>query len=272
MWGPNDPPSKGLDDHNMPLYVHVMTTNTPGAYDPTDYPPFAVTVDIVILTMVEGVLSVLLIRRGQKPFAGMWAIPGCFKLPDETLDDAARRELREETGIDAASLLEQLRTYGDPGRDRRMNVVTVAYLAVFRDVDGIVAGTDAAHAEMIAVDRIIRGKVALAFDHERIVRDAVERVRRDLESTGLATAFVGPTFTLSELRAVYEAVWEVELDGANFRRAVTAADGWVVPTGKRAAPGAEGGKPPELFRAGRAWKHGAPIRRPRNRNTSRGGR
>jgi 8-oxo-dGTP diphosphatase len=81
----------------------------------------------------------------------------------------------------------------------------------------------------------------------------------------LATAFVGPTFTLSELRSVYEAVWEVELDGANFRRSVTSEEGWVVPTGKRAAPGGEGGKPPELFRAGRAWNYGSPIRRPRAR-------
>ena len=247
-----------------------MTTNTSKGYDPADYPPFAVTVDVVIFTMVDGALSVLLVRRGQEPFAGMWAIPGGFKLPAESLDDAARRELREETGVDAAGLLVQFGAYGDPGRDPRMNVVTVAYLAVLRDLEGIVAGTDAADAQLVPVERIVRGKVALAFDHRRIVRDAVERVRRDLESTGLATAFVGPTFTLSELRAVYEAGWEVEFDGANFRRAVTAAAGWVVATGKRAAPGAEGGKPPELFRAGRAWKHGAPIRRPRN--TTRGGR
>ena len=214
-------------------------TNTPTGYDPADYPPFAVTVDVVILTMVDGALCVLLVERGQDPFAGRWAVPGGFKLADETLDEAACRELIEETGVDAASLLMQFGAYGDPGRDPRMNVVTIAYVAIMRDVAGVAAGTDAADARLVPVDRVMRGRVALAFDHRQIVRDAVERVRRDLESTGLATAFVGPTFTLSELRSVYEAVWEVELDSANFRRSVTAADGWVIATGKRAAPGGE---------------------------------
>ena len=96
----------------------------------------------------------------------------------------------------------------------------------------------------------------------RILRDAIERVRVELEVTGIASAFVGATFTLAELRAVYEAVWGVELDGANFRRSIIAESGWVIPTGRRAQSGAAGGKPAELFRAGRAWQHGGPIRRP----------
>ena len=86
------------------------------------------------------------------------------------------------------------------------------------------------------------------------MRDAVERVRVDLELRGIATAFVGSTFTLAELRAVYEAVWGVHLDGANFRRSILAEDGWVIPTGRRARPGATGGKPAELYRAGRMWQ------------------
>jgi 8-oxo-dGTP diphosphatase len=94
------------------------------------------------------------------------------------------------------------------------------------------------------------------------VRDAVERVRVDLELTGIATAFVGPTFTLAELRTVYEAVWGVHIDSANFRRRVVAENGWVIPTGRRARPGSTGGKPAELFRAGRMWRHGGPIRYP----------
>ena len=83
---------------------------------------------------------------------------------------------------------------------------------------------------------MLNGKVELAFDHRRIVRDAVERVRVELEAAGIATAFVGTTFTLAELRAVYEAVWGVQLDAANFRRSVVAEDGWVIPTGRRARP------------------------------------
>ena len=108
---------------------------------------------------------------------------------------------------------------------------------------------------------VLNGKIDLAFDHLQIVRDAVERVRVELEVTGIATAFVGPTFTLAELRAVYEAVWGVQLDAANFRRSVVAEDGWVIPTGRRARPGSAGGRPAELYRAGRAWSHGGPIHR-----------
>ena len=112
----------------------------------------------------------------------------------------------------------------------------------------------------------------LAFDHAQIVRDAVDRVRADLELTGIATAFVGPTFTVAELRAVYEEVWGVQLDGANFRRRVVTESGWVIPTGRRARPGSAGGKPAELFRAGRMWKQGGPIRFPQPTEKGRGSR
>ncbi len=235
--------------------------SVPAAYDPSRFPAFAVTVDVVILTMTDGVLQVLLVRRGEAPFAGMWAIPGGFKRPTETLDEAATRELSEETGVDAASLLTQFGAYGDPGRDPRMNVVTVAYLAVLRDVGAVVAGTDAADAALVPVADVLGGTINLAFDHLRIARDAIARVRVELEVSGIATAFVGATFTLAELRAVYEAVWGVELDAANFRRSVAADDEWVIPTGRRARPGPGGGRPAELFRAGRAWSRGGPIHR-----------
>ena len=243
-----------------------MTTETrnpggPPDYDPTQFPPFAVTVDVVILTMSESRLHVLLVRRGVAPFEGMWAIPGGFKRPDETLDEAAKRELAEETGVDVASLLTQFGAYGDPGRDPRMNVVTVAYVAVLRAVGDVVAGTDAAAAALIPASDVLNGEVQLAFDHERIVRDAVERVRVDLELKGIATAFLGSTFTLAELRAVYEAVWGVQLDSANFRRSLLSESGWVIPTGRRAQPGSAGGRPAELYRAGEAWERGGPIHR-----------
>ena len=230
-------------------------------YDPSRFPAFAVTVDVVILTMSGGNLHVLLVRRGEAPFLGMAAIPGGFKRPTETLDEAARRELAEETGVDVASLLTQFGAYGDPGRDPRMNVVTVAYLAVLRDVGGITAGSDAAEASLVLVTDVLTARIDHAFDHLRIIRDAVERVRRELEVTGIAAAFVGDTFTLSELRAVYEAVWGVQLDAANFRRSIVAEDGWVIPTGQHARPGPAGGRPAELYRAGRAWSQGGPIHR-----------
>lgn len=243
-----------------------MTTRTrpadaPAGYDPSQFPPFAVTVDIVILTMSEGRLHVLLIRRGEAPYQGMWAIPGGFKRPTETLDEAAKRELSEETGVDAASLLTQFGAYGDPGRDPRMNVVTIGYLAVLRDVGAIVAGTDAAAASLVPAADVLNGSLDLAFDHSWIVRDAIERVRAELEVTGIATAFVGSTFTLAELRAVYEAIWGVQLDAANFRRSVVPEGDWVIPTGRRSRPGPSGGRPAELYRAGRAWQAGGPIHR-----------
>ena len=122
-------------------------------------------------------------------------------------------------------------------------------------------GCKTRRAALIPVSDVLNGKVDLAFDHLRIVRDAVERVRLELEVTGVATAFVGSMFTLAELRAVYEAVWGVQLDAANFRRSVVAEDGWVIATGRRARPGPAGGRPAELYRAGRAWKDGGPIHR-----------
>jgi 8-oxo-dGTP diphosphatase len=142
-----------------------------------------------------------------------------------------------------------------------MNVVTVAYLAVLRDVKGVAGGSDAAAAALLPVSDLLNGKIELAFDHLRIQRDAIERFRVELEITGIATAFVGPTFTLAELRSVYEAVWDVQLDAANFRRSIVAEEGWVVPTGRRAKPGSAGAWPAELYRPGKAWRHGGPIHR-----------
>jgi 8-oxo-dGTP diphosphatase len=141
---------------------------------------------------------------------------------------------------------------------------------VLREVSDVVAGTDAADAALVPVSDALDRTIELAFDHERIVRDAVERVRLDLELRGIATAFLGATFTLTELRTVYEAVWGVRLDSANFRRTLLSEAGWVIPTGRRARPGSTGGKPAELYRAGRRWKHGGPIRYPQRTERTKG--
>jgi len=235
-------------------------------YEPGDYPPFAVTVDVVVWTIVAGRLHVLLIERAHDPYQGAWALPGGFKRPDETLDDAAARELREETGLDAAAYLVQLGAYGDPGRDPRLDVVTVAYRAVVPVIDTLAADTDARDARLWPVEDVLSGHLVLAFDHDRILRDALDRTRTDLETTDLATAFVAPRFTLSELRTAFEAVWNTRLDPANFRRSVLTADAaYVEPTGERSRPGPEGGRPPELYTASReAWLDGAPVRLPRS--------
>ena len=207
------------------------------AYDPRAYPPVAVTVDVVILTVRQGRLSVLLVRRDVHPDRGRWALPGGFVGPREDLDQAAERELREETGPDVPAHLEQLATYGAPDRDPRLRVISVAYLAMAPDLPRPVAGTDAADARFWSVADLAGATPALAFDHHRILTDAVERARAKLEYTSLATTFLAEPFTIAELRRVYEAVWGLELHPANFRRKVLSTTGFVVATGETRATG-----------------------------------
>lgn len=223
---------------------------SPPGYDPRAFPPVAVTVDVVVLTLERQKLSVLLIERGEEPYRGTWALPGGFIREDETLDAAAARELREETGVEVAGYLQQLGAYGDPDRDPRMRVVTVAYVAILRDVGPITAGTDAARAKLFPVDALLRPRPSrtLAFDHKRILADGVRHARQAIASTSLATELLGPEFTISELRAVYEAVLGRPLDPGNFRRKVLATKGFVVPTGKRVTPTEAGGKPADVYR------------------------
>jgi 8-oxo-dGTP diphosphatase len=217
-----------------------------------------VTVDLVVLTIRDGALCALLIRRGIPPFKGRWALPGGFVLAEEDLPAAAERELREETGVTtAAGYLEQLRTYGAPRRDPRGRVVSVAYLALLPDLPAPIAGSDAAGAQWRAVDSVER----LAFDHDSILRDGVERARAKLEYTPLAAAFCPAEFTIAELRAVYEAVWGTDLDPRNFHRKVTTTDGFVRSTGQRRAQAV--GRPAELFRQGGADVLYPPVLRPR---------
>jgi 8-oxo-dGTP diphosphatase len=216
-----------------------------------------VTVDLVVLTIRASVLSGLLIRRGCAPYRGRWALPGGFVEEREDLGDAAVRELAEETGIDGAvGHLEQLATYGAPRRDPRGRVVTVAYLALVPDLPTPVAGTDAAAAAWHDLNALPR----LAFDHGRILTDGVERARARLEWTPLATAFCPPTFTVSQLRGVYESVWGAPLDARNFHRKVTATAGFVEAVG--ASTGGARGRPAQLFRRGDATVLHPPLLRP----------
>ncbi|BCJ65373.1 NUDIX hydrolase [Polymorphospora rubra] len=223
----------------------------------SEYPPFAVTVDLVVLTIRADGLAVLLVRRGVPPHEGAWALPGGFVRLDEDLPRAAERELAEETGLTgAATHLEQLGTYGTPHRDPRGRVVTVAYLALLPDLPAPIAGTDAAGAEWLPVARVRK----LAFDHDRILADGLERARAKLEYSPLATAFCPPEFTVAQLRAVYETVWETRLDPRNFHRKVTGTPGFLVPVG-RATEG-ERGRPAQVFRRGPATALHPPMLRP----------
>ncbi len=185
------------------------------------YPPFAVTVDIALFTIEDDIFKILLIERGGDPYCGDLALPGGFVLPDEDLDAAAARELEEETGLaDDAWHLEQLAAYGDPARDPRMRTVTVAFWAITASLPRPRGGSDAAAAYLVPVDRIEGDHLRLAFDHDRIVEDAVDRIRSRLETTTIAAQFCPPAFTVAELRKVYETIWNTPLDPGNFQRFV----------------------------------------------------
>lgn len=235
---------------------------TAAAYDPAAFPPFAVTVDIVLLRAADE-LTTLVVRRGGEPFAGKLALPGGFVHVDESIQAAAERELWEETGVRTKDLrdihLEQVGTFGDVDRDPRMRVVSVAYLALTPNQPPSVAGSDAAEAIWIPVREALA--TPLAFDHNTILNTCVERARAKLEYTNLATTLAGTTFTLADLHRIYEVVWNAQLDLPNFRRKVLAADGFIEPTGTKRA-GASGGPAASLYRPGKGTTLIPPIMRP----------
>ncbi len=215
------------------------------------------TVDLAILTVRENQLQVLVIERANEPFVGRLALPGGFLREGENLREAAERELAEETSLDGSALhLEQLATFGDPDRDPRGRVVSVAYLAIAPDLPIPTAGSDARSARWAPVSQV---RDTLAFDHADILDEAVERARARLELTTLAAAFCGHTFTIGDLRNVYEVVWNMPLDPRNFNRKVASTDGFVQPTGTKRAP--ETGRPAALYRRGQARKLNPPLMR-----------
>jgi len=175
-----------------------------------------VTVDIVIFTVRGGALQVLLVKRGVPPFEGQHALPGGFVRDDESIEEAAKRELYEETGVRDV-FLEQLYTFGDPERDPRGRVVTVSYYALIAsDQLSLVAGADAAEAHWFSISDL----PSLAFDHRLIVGYALERLRNKLEYTTVGFQLLPRKFTLSELQAVYETILGRRLDKRNFRRKI----------------------------------------------------
>ncbi|HEY9337380.1 MAG TPA: NUDIX domain-containing protein [Kribbella sp.] len=225
-----------------------------------DFEPLGLATDLVILTVRDGRLQVLLIRRGIPPYEGRWALPGGFVRPAEDLETTARRELAEETGLSAERIhLEQVATYGAPDRDPRGRVVSVAYLALVPDLPAPVAGSDAASASWVDATDVLDDAGRLAFDHHRILADGVERARAKLEYSPLATAFCPPEFTISELRGVYEAVWGTPLDPRNFHRKVTKTPDFVAPVGTTTTR--DGGRPAQLFHRGTATTLHPPMTR-----------
>ncbi|MCA6503043.1 MAG: NUDIX hydrolase [Pseudanabaena sp. M135S2SP2A07QC] len=193
-----------------------------------EYPRPALTVDCIVFGLnAQQELKVMLIQRDIPPFQGQWAIPGGFVRIDETLEEAALRELQEETGIHHI-FLEQLYTFGDLGRDPRDRTVTVAYFALINLVEQkIQASTDARAAEWFAISNIPQ----LAFDHNQILQIAIARLRSKIRYEPIGFELLPQNFSLSQLQRLYETVLDRPLDKRNFRKKILGMD-LLIDTGK----------------------------------------
>jgi 8-oxo-dGTP diphosphatase len=215
---------------------------------------FAVTVELVVLTVRDDRLVVLLVRRDMAPHAGELALPGGFVRPQEDLLDTAARELAEGTGLALPGHhLEQLGSYAAPDRDPRGRVLGVGHLALVPA--GALDVAPATDGHWYPVEET----GPLAFDHNAILADAVERARAKLEYTTLAASFCPEPMTVTQLRRVYEAVWGVRIDPRNFNRKVTSTPGFLLPTEEYARSGR--GRPAQLFKRGPATALHPPMLR-----------
>ena len=214
--------------------------DVPENYDPTIFDRPSVTVDIVIFSLVDNDLKVLLIKRDQAPFANMWAIPGSFIEIDESLDAAAVRALADETGVTDV-YMEQLYTFGNPTRDPRTRVITVAYFALVPDsAVGFQVGEHTIDTAWFSMYDLPE----LAFDHEKILNYALTRLRYKLEYTSVGFQLLPDVFTLTELQKAYEIILGEKLDKRNFRRKILSAT-ILEETGKKKKDGE--GRPAKLY-------------------------
>ncbi|MBL0916327.1 MAG: NUDIX hydrolase [Sphingopyxis sp.] len=211
------------------------------SYDPAAFPPLGVTVDLVLMTVRDGRLAVLLQHRHEEPHKGRLALPGGFVGVDESLDAAAQRILADKAGL-AGAWLEQLYSFGDPGRDPRMRIVTIAYFALLpaEELAAVLAARD--DLTLASLDAL----PGLAFDHGAIVDHAAARLRGKLDYAPVAFALLPPRFTLRALQDVHEAIIGTPLNKPAFRRRMLDS-GWIEGTGVKETGGAF--RPAELYRA-----------------------
>lgn len=216
--------------HSNPSAPDPSSPNPSSHYDAAQFERPSVTADIVIFTVREKQLHILLVRRKEWPFAGLWALPGGFVRPNETPDDAARRELAEETGVRDV-YLEQLRVFGEPHRDPRTWVITVAYTALISsDRTRLHAASDAADAQWFPLSSL---PLPLAFDHAAILEHAAAHLRVRVQSQETVVKELLPAhFSLTQMQEVYEILLGSALDKRNFRK-------WALGTGAIAATGQE---------------------------------
>jgi 8-oxo-dGTP diphosphatase len=211
-------------------------------YDASVYDRPSVTIDVVIFSLIEEELQVLLVQRKYPPFGGLWAIPGGFVHMDESLEEAAARELEEETGVTNV-YIEQLYTFGQPDRDPRTRVITVAYFALvpYTDIEHR-PGDDAQATAWFPMNALPE---KLAFDHAEILDYALTRLRYKLEYTSVGLQLLPDEFTLTDLQHAYEIILGEALDKRNFRRKILSS-GILEKTGKKKKDGE--GRPAMLYR------------------------
>ena len=227
-----------------------------------------VATDIALFTIKDEIFQVLLIKRNVPPFLDYWALPGGLIRMDigergEEPEETALRELHEEIGlIKDFGYFEQLGTYGDPYRDpREQRVISIAYFGIGPSLEDPEGGSDTSHATFVAVEEAISDQMNLAFDHRLILTDAIARARAKLEYSAIATQFCGREFTISELRKVYETIWDAELDAGNFQKKILKSRGFIHDLGKNANSSQTGGRPAKLYTAGTETLLSSPIRR-----------
>ncbi|MCP4356647.1 MAG: NUDIX hydrolase [Chloroflexi bacterium] len=218
-----------------------LNTESAAVYDSSRYEQPSVTVDVVIFSLVEEDLKMLLVKREKLPFANMWAIPGAFVGIEESLEDAAARALAEETGVNDV-YTEQLYTFGEPQRDPRTRVITIAYFALVpHDAVRHEPGRETTETRWFSVFDLPN----LAFDHDDIVAYALTRLRYKLEYSSVGFQLLPDQFTLTELQRAYETILSEKLDKRNFRRKILSAD-ILAETGEKKQDGE--GRPAKLYR------------------------
>lgn len=207
----------------------------------TDYERPAVTVDLVIFTVNEHMLKIMLVKRAENPFADCWSIPGGFLKAGESLDDAALRVLKQKTGMENV-YVEQLYTFGDPKRDPRTRVITVTYFALIPWKDLVQPESDkVTDLTWVSVDQLPK----LAFDHQEIVKYAIQRLRAKASYSNIVYGLMPRQFRLSELQNIYEIIINDKLDKRNFRKRMLAT-GLLQETGKKDQAGAH--RPAMLYK------------------------
>ena len=225
----------------------------------------AVTVDAVVFSIINKKLNCLLIKRNMEPFLGSWALPGGFLKRNESSDSAFKRELLEESGLGVKGLnnWKELKSYSDPKRDPRNNkdyqIISIAYVAVTNEEKikseniEIKAGSDASEAEMIPVNDIFgKYKNEIAFDHLEIIKNAKRNLSERVEKESVALDFLAKDFTLSELRNVYEELWDKRLHPSNFERKINSFENFILKTDKTKLTGSN--RPALLYKKGKISK------------------